>query len=275
MAMKIGSKALLISGVGYTGSVLSRNGKLSDVLSELRALLNGEQEGGGSDKIASQMYNQLLEEIRSARQTVVLNPNGGAGQGNLTSIVALGAVGYGYMWWKGLKLSDLMYVTKRNMASAVTSMTKSLDTVKEALVNTKKHLTQRIQNLDDKVLEQIEISNTIKDDVAGVQDSLTDLDSNINQLKSLLNGLDGKLCSLEEKADLTYMGVAYLCDVMPGDLQKQLKLSDIAPVGRLRSQPVPSITMGLKFLLPDNVAKLEDVPKNLLRSSSTELTVAV
>lgn len=35
---------------------------------------------------------------------------------------------------QGLKFSDLMYVTKRNMTAAVTNLTKSLETVKEAVV---------------------------------------------------------------------------------------------------------------------------------------------
>ncbi|PRQ40848.1 hypothetical protein RchiOBHm_Chr4g0440531 [Rosa chinensis] len=295
MAMQIGlSRVLLIAGAGYTSSILVRNGKFSDVIAELQALLNGsgEQSEGDSDKIASQMYNRLLDEIRSARQTVVLNANG-AGQGNLTSLIVpaatLGAVGYGYMWWKGLKFSDLMYVTKRNMTAAVTNLTKSLDTVKEAVVNTKKHLTQRIQNLDDKVLEQNDLSKSIKTDVAGVQHSLTDLDFNLSQLQSLVSGLDWKICSLEEKQDFANMGVAYLCNFvsgkkveMPGALQKQLKNSDNARGGRLLSYSEPSI-MGLKEIadtvsarlnsdgiVQDDIPKLEEPSRNLLRSVSTK-----
>ncbi|KAL6190022.1 hypothetical protein ACLB2K_036423 [Fragaria x ananassa] len=282
------TRVLLIAGAGYTSSILARNGKLSDVLAELQALLKGSGEHeGDSDKVASQMYNRLLDEIRTARQTVVLNAN--AGQGSLSFLImpaaTLGAVGYAYMWWKGLKFSDLMYVTKRNMTAAVTNLTKSLDTVKETVVNTKKHLTQRIQNLDDKVLEQNELSKTIKNDVAGVQYSLTEMDFTLSQLQSLVAGLDGKICSLEEKQDFANMGVAYLCNFvsgkkieMPGALQKQLKNSDNGRGSRLLSYTEPSV-MGLKEIadslsarlstdgiVQDDIAKLEEPPKNLLRS---------
>jgi len=298
MAMQLGlGRVVLIAGAGYTSSILVRNGKLSDLIAELQALLNGsgDHSEGDADKVASQMYNRLLDEIRAARQTVVLNANGGS-QGNFTSLIVpaatLGAVGYGYMWWKGLKFSDLMYVTKRNMTAAVTNLTKSLETVKEAVVNTKKHLTQRIQNLDDKVLEQNDLSKSIKNDVAGVQNSLTDLDFNLSQLQNLVSGLDWKICSLEEKQDFANMGVAYLCNFvsgkkveMPGALQKQLKQSDNARGARLLSYSETPSLMGLKEIadslsvrlnestdgiVQDDIGKLEEPPRNLLRSVSTK-----
>lgn len=88
----------------------------------------------------------------------------------------------------------MMYVTKRNMANAVASMSKYFEQVSAALavscnlafnsiffINyifpiqiirnvvisqaTKKHLTQRIENLDGKLDEQKEISNVIRKEV--------------------------------------------------------------------------------------------------------------
>ncbi|ONI21835.1 hypothetical protein PRUPE_2G092400 [Prunus persica] len=67
----------------------------------------------------------------------------------------LGALGYGYMWWKGLKFSDLMYVTKRSMNAAVSKLHKRLESVTEAIA--------RVQNLDDKLLEQKYIEKSIMD----------------------------------------------------------------------------------------------------------------
>ncbi|KAF3333047.1 hypothetical protein FCM35_KLT02624 [Carex littledalei] len=51
------------------------------------------------------------------------------------------------------KFSDLMYVTKRNMASAVSGMTKHLEQVSAAFASVKMHLTQCIERLDDKLDE--------------------------------------------------------------------------------------------------------------------------
>ncbi|KAL6186885.1 hypothetical protein ACLB2K_043004 [Fragaria x ananassa] len=141
----------------------------------------------------------------------------------------------------------------------------------------KKHLTQRIQNLDDKVLEQNELSKTIKNDVAGVQYSLTEMDFTLSQLQSLVAGLDGKICSLEEKQDFANMGVAYLCNFvsgkkieMPGALQKQLKNSDNGRGGLKEIADSLSARLSTDGIVQDDIAKLEEPPKNLLRSVSTK-----
>ncbi|KAJ7953763.1 Protein of unknown function (DUF1664) [Quillaja saponaria] len=308
MAMQTGvglTKILFIAGAGYTGAIVLKNNKLSDILGELQLLVKGMEKSGDQsdgdseygDAIAAQV-RRLANEVRqlasSSRQVTVLN--GGSGQaGNLTSLVVpaatLGALGYGYMWWKGLSFSDLMYVTKRNMASAVSNLTKHLENVSEALANAKKHLTQRIQNLDDKVLKQNEMSRLIKDDVAEVQKSLTDIDYDLGALQRMVQGLDGKICSLEDKQDLANLGVLYLCNFvdgrkgkMPEVLQEQLQISGKSRSKFLTYTETPSL-MGLKeiadslsggmhrspsdIIVPDGMDKLEEKPRTILRTIST------
>ncbi|KAK8283592.1 hypothetical protein E1A91_D08G105700v1 [Gossypium mustelinum] len=49
MAMQTGvglSKILILAGAGYTGTVLLKNGKLSDILGELQSLLKGLEKSG-------------------------------------------------------------------------------------------------------------------------------------------------------------------------------------------------------------------------------------
>ncbi|KAK0589417.1 hypothetical protein LWI29_014076 [Acer saccharum] len=78
---------------------------------------------------------------------------------------ALGAMGYCYMWWKGLSFSDVMFVTKNNMTNAVATVSKQLENVSGALASTKRHLSKRLENLDWKVEEQMETSKLIANDV--------------------------------------------------------------------------------------------------------------
>ncbi|KAA3460775.1 bZIP transcription factor bZIP109 isoform X1 [Gossypium australe] len=197
MAMQTGvgfSKILILAGAGtshfhsltsiilifsfcYTGTILLKNGKLSDMLGELQSLVKGLEKTGDqsddSDALLAQV-RRLSTEIRqlaSARQITVLNGDSGV---KLTSLVipaaTLGALGYGYMWWKGISFSDLFWVTKRNMALAVENLTKHLDSVSDALSAAKKHLTQRIQNLDDKMETQKEISKSIQESVSDMNE---------------------------------------------------------------------------------------------------------
>ncbi|ONI14285.1 hypothetical protein PRUPE_4G273100 [Prunus persica] len=135
-----------ISPFRYTNTILRKNGKLSELIGELQVR-----------RLAA-----AVRQLGSSLQRAILKGNDSQIQG-LTSLImptaTLGALGYGYMWWKGLKFSDLMYVTKRSMNAAVSKLHKRLES------NTKKHLTQRVQNLDDKLLEQKYIEKSILDNV--------------------------------------------------------------------------------------------------------------
>ncbi|KAL6953959.1 hypothetical protein U1Q18_029258 [Sarracenia purpurea var. burkii] len=309
MAMQTGvgvSKILILVGAGYTSTILFKNGKLSDVLGELQSLVKGMEKKKGessetdtdySDAIASQVRRLAMEvrQLASARQITVLNGNCGQ-MGNITSLVvpaaALGALGYGYMWWKGLSFSDLMYVTKRNMANAVSNLTKHLESVSEALAATKRHLTQRIENLDGKLDEQVEISKLIKTEVTDVRFDLSQIGYDLDALQRMVSGLDGKICSLEDKQDLANIGVLYLCNFidggkvkMPEVLQEQLKLSGKSR-GYLTSSETPSLK-GLKEFagslvsgntnrsitdgtVEDGINKLDGRPRTLMRAASTK-----
>ncbi|XP_022726873.1 uncharacterized protein LOC111282863 isoform X1 [Durio zibethinus] len=299
MAMQTGvglSKILILVGAGYTGTILLNNGKLSDILGQLQSLVKGLEKSGeqsdDSDAILAQV-RRLSTEIRqlaSVRQITVLNGDSG---GKLTSLVipaaTLGALGYGYMWWKGISFSDLFWVTKRNMAMAVENLTKHLDSVSDALSAAKKHLTQRIQNLDDKMETQKEISKGIQESVEEARMNLSNIEYDLDALQRMISGLDGKIGSLEYKQDLANAGVWYLCNMvggkkakMPESLQEQLKHS-----GRSRALLTHSGTPTLKGLkdvadilsgsmndsgrdaiMQDGIYNLVEEPRSLQRSTS-------
>ncbi|XP_022726874.1 uncharacterized protein LOC111282863 isoform X2 [Durio zibethinus] len=288
MAMQTGvglSKILILVGAGYTGTILLNNGKLSDILGQLQSLVKGLEKSGeqsdDSDAILAQV-RRLSTEIRqlaSVRQITVLNGDSG---GKLTSLVipaaTLGALGYGYMWWKGISFSDLFWVTKRNMAMAVENLTKHLDSVSDALSAAKKHLTQRIQNLDDKMETQKEISKGIQESVEEARMNLSNIEYDLDALQRMISGLD-----------LANAGVWYLCNMvggkkakMPESLQEQLKHS-----GRSRALLTHSGTPTLKGLkdvadilsgsmndsgrdaiMQDGIYNLVEEPRSLQRSTS-------
>lgn len=227
MSMQAGmglSKIILIIGAGYTGSIVLRNRSLSDILGEIQSMVKGMEksdvESGAdsdvSEALAMQVRRLAMEvrQLASGRSITVLN---GSGQsGNMSALIlpaaAIGAAGYGYMWWKGLSFSDLMYVTKKNMANAVSSMTKQLDQVTAALAAAKRHLTQRIENLDGKLDEQKALSSEIKKEVSDVRGKVSNIGDELESLRGLVWGLDGKMSSLEDKQNFTCAGVMYLCE---------------------------------------------------------------
>lgn len=221
------SKVIMLVGAGFTGSVLIRNGKLSDILGDLQMLLKGlDKSGDGvTDTENSALVSQIerlareVQRMASARPVTIIGGDSGSA-GNLTSLITpaatLGAVGYGYMWWKGISFSDLMYVTKANMANAVSSMTKHLEQVSAALAATKRHLTQRIENLDGKLDEQKEMSKDIKNQVTDARGRLVSIGNELTSLQELVWGLNGKMSSIEAKQNVACAGVLQLCDFAIG-----------------------------------------------------------
>nr|AFO63286.1 bZIP7 [Tamarix hispida] len=283
MAMQTGvglSKVIILFGAGYTGTILLKNGKLSDMIGELQAMVKGLEKSGDSanadsDPVAAQM-RWLQQEIRNlahARPVTVLN--GSSGSIDVTSLIlpvtALGAVGYGYMWWKGFSFSDLMYVTKRNMATAVANLTTHLESVSDALAKAKKHLAQRIERVDAKVDDMKDMTKLIQNDVSDVRGDLSRIGSELYELKYTVSLLDGRISSMDDKMNLTLDGVDYLCRFVDGRkvqsynhfLQDQAKLAHKSR-GMLTSSEAP-LAQGLK-----EIADIFSAPKAITSGSAPD-----
>ncbi|XP_048596872.1 uncharacterized protein LOC125578384 [Brassica napus] len=273
MAMQAGvslSRILILAGAGYTGTIMMKNGKLSDILGELQSLVKGMERSEGdyddSDAVASQVRRLAMEvrQLASARQITVMDGVSGA---NLQALVVpaavLGVLGYGYMWWKGLAFTDLMYVTKANMATAVANLTKNLEQVSVTLAAAKRHLTQKIQSMDDKVEKQIDLSKGVKNQVTLAREDINSLELDLASLNNLISGLDGKLDTLEYKQDVTNVCMLHLYNYFGG---KSTKLPDMEQL-----QLQLPVNQKARNLLADVETKgLKNFAEELLGSNGTE-----
>ncbi|XP_010502278.1 PREDICTED: uncharacterized protein LOC104779604 [Camelina sativa] len=265
MAMQSGiglSKILLLAGAGYTSTILVKNGKMSDILGELKALVkrfekSGDHTDDDSDGMTSQMQRLAMEvrQLASSRQITVVN--GGQGADYTPFIVpaaTLGALGYGYMWFKGISFSDIMCITKQNMDNAVANLTKHLDTVSEAISNAKKHLSQRLQKVDDKLDVQKDLLKGVQDNVGLALEDLANIGDDFDAMHSLFGGMGGKLDSIEYKQNIANMGLMYLCDSLGGEnhkmpdilIQEKLRLSGKSNTCIVLTNEEASSSEGLK-----------------------------
>ncbi|KGN63377.2 uncharacterized protein LOC101208062 isoform X3 [Cucumis sativus] len=213
------SKVLILVGAGLTGSVVLRSGRLSDLISQLQELLKGVTEEELSPSpykydtaVLAAQIRQLTQEIREltlSGPVTVFN-------GNSSSSAAVGAMGYCYMWWKGLSFSDVMFVTKQNMANAVSTVSKQLDNVHEALASTRRHLTKKLENLDWRLDEEIETTNLIANNVEEVKCNLSQIGFDVETIHQMVSQLEGKLEVLERKQNVTNSGLWYLCQAAEG-----------------------------------------------------------
>lgn len=212
---------------------------------------------------------QLAQEIRElslSRPVTILNgsPSSSGGYGSyLVPAAALGAMGYCYMWWKGWSFSDVMFVTKQNMANAVASVSKQLDNLSEAVATTKKHLTKRLENLDWKLEEQKEISGQILNDVTDVKSNISQIGFDLESIRELMNGLEGKLEVLESRQDMTNSGVWYLCKVA-GGIKEGLSARLLQDVGSKLDPPKVTCEdnslKGLQFIAESTMTSAVEKP---------------
>lgn len=245
---------ILVLGAGMTGPLILGKTNLSDVISSIQeALFKG---GGGasteqnSDNAAIQaQILRLAQEVRQmygGRHITVVN--GSDQNSRLTSyivpIAVVGAAGCCYMWWKGWSFSDIMYVTKRNMANAVSSFTQQLEQVSAAITSAKKHLTQRLEKLNFKLDEQKEVTGAIKSEVGEVRETLAQMGIDIGSVQRLVEGLGTTIDSIEGKQDLTNAGVVYLCHFVQGLAGAHKPELLQATPGKARLERSPSAALG-------------------------------
>ncbi|KAG6499343.1 hypothetical protein ZIOFF_039107 [Zingiber officinale] len=278
MAMQTGmssSKVLILVGAGLTGSIILRNGRISDVLSDLQH----------KNKSTSWSHGLvLMDGLALDRNVYACTWNASddysycVTSGGLSSYIipaaAVGTLGYCYMWWKGWSFSDVMFVTKKNMANAVANVSKQLEQVSASLAATKRHLTQRLENLDGKLDEQQEISKSIMNEVTlslvgDVKTELSQIGFDIESLQQMLTGLEGKIGHLESKQDVTNAGIYYLCKFVGGvkdglnvkffqfalETAEKLPHSSVAPFSADKS------IKGLQFLMENFKDGNADSPK--------------
>jgi hypothetical protein len=208
---------------GVSGSIVLRHGRLSDLIAQLQDLLNGAQgvestpfkyDGALLAAQIRQLANEIKELTMTNPVTIFNGDSNSSGYASyLVPAAAVGAMGYCYMWWKGWSFSDAMFVTKKNMADAVASVSKQLDDLSDTLASTRKHLSQKLATLDWKVEEQNETSKMILSDVTEMRSSISQIGFDFKQLNEMISGIEGKIESLESKQDVTLSGLWHLCQV--------------------------------------------------------------
>ncbi|WMV44079.1 hypothetical protein MTR67_037464 [Solanum verrucosum] len=304
MAMQTGvatSKVLILVGAGLTGSVILKSGRLSELISQLQEVINGvnaaETSPGKYDTaLLAAQIRQLAQEIRemSISNPITIFNKDSSSSGSYGSYIlpaaAVGAMGYCYMKWKasipccslylltplgysGWSFSDVMYVTKHNMANAVASVSKQLENVSDALTSTRRHLTKRLENLDWKLDEQIEISNLITNDVRDVKANLNQIGFDINLIHEMVSGLEGKIELLESNQDVTNSGLWYLCQAAGGikDVQNTKVIQGIEAklIEHSKVTPKENSVKGLEFIVESNDSSVP--PKSVMDTEGKDI----
>ncbi|XP_066364542.1 uncharacterized protein [Miscanthus floridulus] len=240
----------IVLGSGVAGSVLTGDAKLpklGDVFSGAAKFVKKHGKEGGDAKSGSSDQNQLLSQINNLREQIhtlattpntIVTPavNSGPGVYTITAVVVAGAIGYAYIKWKGWKLSDMMFVTKRGLSDACTAVGNHLDQVSDSVVVTRKHLAGRIDRGDISLDETQQIIEGTRDEVGIIHGDLSAFQEDLQSVNLVVRTLESKMGRLESSQDQTVDGINHLCE-----FTRKVEPSQNANVRQVSSLSIPAV----------------------------------
>uniref|UniRef100_A0A803QYE9 DUF1664 domain-containing protein n=1 Tax=Cannabis sativa TaxID=3483 RepID=A0A803QYE9_CANSA len=223
MALSLGKLTILV-GAGIVGSVLAKEGGVSDLVSgAFKIAWRQLKQDDSSTPVKKPRNDLLLAQVNSLRQELqilasnrsvtIINAsrNGGKKYG---VIIIVAVAGCGYIWWKGGGgLSGLMVATRRSLSDACSSVEKKLENVYSSVSATKRKLSSQIDGLDRGLEECLETSSRTKEEVSGLRGRTNTIGEDVKSVHNAVRAMETKINSIEWKQNLTNEGVRRLCDV--------------------------------------------------------------
>ncbi|XP_077227962.1 uncharacterized protein LOC143860972 [Tasmannia lanceolata] len=223
MSLALGKITILV-GAGIVGSVLAQEGRLSkvsDFFSGAFKIVFKRIQQDDTPSTGKPQNDSLLAQVNSLRQelqllassrsvTIVTGSSSGAGTYSMPVVVVVGVMGYGYIWWKGWKISDMMLATRRSLSDACTTVAKQLEQVHLSISATKRNLSSRIDRVDNNLDECAVINAATRDDVVQLRGDLREFGVDVEEVHRQVQDLETKIGRIEGKQDLTNIGVRQL-----------------------------------------------------------------
>ncbi|XP_078432557.1 uncharacterized protein LOC144704151 isoform X2 [Wolffia australiana] len=222
------AKLTILVGAGVAGTLLAREESLfsvKDLFSGAFKIfskhLQQDKSGSSSDKKPQNEFllaqvNNLRKQLQSLQSTgsvtIVTGTGSGPSAASWTAIIVVGAFGYGYIWWKGWRLSEMMFVTRRSLSDACSTVAKQLDTISSSISSTKRHLSSRIDRVDCSLNDCIEISSATMNEVSELHGELNQIHVNVENVHIKVRTLESKLGRIEGSQDMTTRGIRHLCE---------------------------------------------------------------
>ncbi|XP_038703819.1 uncharacterized protein LOC120000023 isoform X2 [Tripterygium wilfordii] len=224
MALPLGKLAVLV-GAGLVGSVLAKEGRMSSVSDFASGTLKifyrqlRRDDSSSTPSVKKPNNNALLEQVNVLRQElqmitsnqpITIITSSGARYGLIIIIVVVGS---GYVWWKGWKLPDMMFATRRGLSDACTSIAKQLENVYSSISVTKRHLSSRIDRVDASLDEFAETNARTENEVVVVRKGSEKIGKDVRSVRDAVVTLESKILRIEGRQDETNRGVKKLCTI--------------------------------------------------------------
>ncbi|KAK4753638.1 hypothetical protein SAY87_001742 [Trapa incisa] len=262
MALPFGKLAILV-GAGVVGSVLAKEGGLSsvsDIFSgAFKLVLKGIKQNEPTKSMKKPHNDFLMAQVNSLREELQMLASNrpvtiitatGLGASRYSAVLVV-VVGSGYIWWKGWKLPDLMFATRRSLSEARNAFAKQLENVYSSIGATKRQLSSRMDSLDNNLDEIAQFTASIKETISGVSTEMDAINANVAFVRSAVENLESKIGRIESKQDTTSNGVLHLCNFV-----STLSLNEPAE----RIQDLPATSRGTPEAAPVTPSRINSVP---------------
>ncbi|CAI0627366.1 unnamed protein product [Linum tenue] len=218
MALPLG-KLVILAGAGLIGAstVYGKDSGITDWLFGASKIWKQLKQDTGSGK--KPQNDSLLAQVNSLRQElqllasngpVTIITSGGAGANKYYTIVVVGVIGYGYVWWKGWKLPDMMFATRRTLSDACNSVAQQLETVYASLRTTRKELSAGISNLDTKLIEIEKFTDSTQGIVVRLRDGSGKIGKDFHSFKERVESLKSRVDKFGVKQQESLSGIQSL-----------------------------------------------------------------
>ncbi|XP_021899685.1 uncharacterized protein LOC110815996 [Carica papaya] len=224
MALPLG-KLTIIVGAGIVGSVLAKEGRMSHVSNFLsgafKIVFKQLRQDDSSSSVTKPRSDSLMAQVNSLRQElqvlasnrpIMIVTTNGTGGRKYGIVIVIVVVGYGYVWWKGWKLPDFMFATRRSLADACNSIGKQLENVYSSISAARRHLSSRIDRVDAGLDEIEGITTETGREVSELREGAARIGEDVRSVRHVVETLESKISRIEGKQDITTQGVKRLCD---------------------------------------------------------------
>ncbi|CAL9216410.1 unnamed protein product [Arabidopsis halleri] len=235
MARPLGKLTILI-GAGLVGSAFAKEGGLPDfsnLVSGACKMVFKQLKQEKPSKSASKPHNDVLvAQVNSLRHeiqllgsnrpiTIVSTPGSGGKKYGL--IIIVGVIGYGYVWWKGWKLPDFMFATRRSLSDACDNVGKQIDGFYSSLsasshfsfpehsyTGTKQELGSQVDRVGSRLDANTEVIEQTGREVTELQDGTAIIKDDVKSVFAAVETLANKVYRIEGNQDITLRGVGAL-----------------------------------------------------------------
>ncbi|WZZ16524.1 hypothetical protein YC2023_109613 [Brassica napus] len=209
MALPLGKLTVLI-GAGLVGSVLAKDGSLPLVSSLVsgafkivfKQLKQEEPSKSRNDTALVAQVNSLRHELQllASNRPITIVTTEGSGR-KYGVIIIIGVIGYGYVWWKGWKLPDFMFATRRSLSDACDNVGNQIDET-----DTKRELGSEVDRMDSTLDASSVIIKETGRQVTELRDGTANMKDEVRSVFEAVETLASKVCRIEGNQDLTLKG---------------------------------------------------------------------